>query len=243
MSLYAAPSPPAPVFRVARGDAGPPSDPFAPPGWERAGADGAFGNRFEVPSKVDDRPDEARFRMIYAATQREAAFAETIAPFRPDLPALAALRTIHGGASEPQPLTDVVPMRWQQLRGIGRLLLDSALRFVDVAHPDTLAEMRATFARLAVDRGHRDIDVSTVTSGDRRLTQRIARAVYERPDATGVPIYSGIRYLSRHGATWECWALFADRLVGEQLPVQAVRADDVGLIAAARHLGLMIHLD
>jgi len=42
---------------------------------------------------------------------------------------------------------------------------------------------------------------------------------------------------------WECWALFADRLVGEQLSVQAVRADDVGLIAAARHLGLMIHLD
>ncbi len=146
-------------------------------------------------------------------------------------------------ASEPQPLTGVVPVRWQQLRGIGRLLLDSALRFVDVTHPDTLAEMCATFARLAGDRGHRDIDVSTVTSGDRRHTQRIARAVYERTDATGVPIYGGIRYLSRHGAMWECWALFADRLVGEQLPVQAVRADDVGLIAAARHLGLMIHLD
>lgn len=188
-------------------------------------------------------PDEARFRMIYAATQREAAFAETIAHFRPDLPALAALRAIHGGASEPQPLTGVVPVRWQQLRGIGRLLLDSALRFVDVTHPDTLAEMRATFARLAVDLGHRDIDVSSLTSGDRRLTQRIARAVYERTDATGVPIYGGIRYLSRHGAMWECWALFADRLVGEQLPVQAVRSDDVGLIAAARHLGLMIHLD
>jgi len=31
---------------------------------------------------------------------------------------------------------------------------------------------------------------------------------------------------------WECWALFADRLVGEQLPVQAVQADDLGLIAA-----------
>lgn len=75
--------------------------------------------------------------------------------------------------------------------------------------------MRATFARLAGDLGHRDIDVSTVTSGDRHLTQRIARDVYER----GVPIYGGIRYLSRHGAMWECWALFADRLIGEQLPV------------------------
>jgi len=145
MTLYAVPSPPAP-----------PSDPFASPGWERAGADGTFGNRFDDPSKVDGRPDKARFRMIYAATQREAAFAETIAHFRPDLPALAALRTIHGGASEPQPLTGVVSVRWQQRRGIGRLLLDAALRFVDGAHPDTLAEMRATFARLAVDLGHCD---------------------------------------------------------------------------------------
>jgi len=93
--------------------------------------------------------EEARFRVVYAATQRAAAFAETIASFRPDLLALAALRTIHGGASESQPLTGVVPVRWQQLRGIGRLLLDSALRVVDVAHPDTFAEMRATFARLA----------------------------------------------------------------------------------------------
>ncbi len=177
MTLYAAPSPPVPVFRVARGEAGPPSDPFASPGWERVGPDGTFGNRFDDPSKVDGRPDEARFRMIYAATQREAAFAETIAHFRPDLPALAALSAIHGGASEPQPLTGVVPVRWQQLRGIGRLLLDSALRFVDVAHPDTLAEMRATFARLAGDLGHRDIAVSTLTSGDRRLTQRIARCL------------------------------------------------------------------
>ncbi len=105
---------------------------------------------------------------------------------------------------------------------------------MDLAHPDTLAEMRDTFARLAVDLGHRDIAVSSLTSGDRRLTQHIARAVYERTDATGVPIYGGIRYLSRHGAMWECWALFADRLVGEQLPVQAVRADDVGLIALDR---------
>ncbi len=177
MTLYAVPPPSSPVFRVVRGGAGPPSDPFAPPGWERAGADGTFGNRFDDPGTADSLAEETRFRVVYAATQRAGAFAETIAPFRPDLPALAALRTIHGGASEPQPLTGVVPVRWQQRRGIGRLLLDSALRFVDGAHPDTLAAMRATFARLAVDRGHRDIDVSTVTSGDRRLTQRIARCL------------------------------------------------------------------
>ncbi len=91
---------------------------------------------------------------------------------------------------------------------------------------------------LAVALGYRDIDLSTVTSGDRRLTQRVARYVHEWPDDTGRTAFAGLRYVSRHGAAWECWALFADRLIGKQLPVQAVRVDDVGLIAAARHLGL-----
>ena len=240
MTLYAVPPPSLPVFRGARGDAGPPSDPFAPLGWERAGPDGTFGNRFDDPGKADDRTEETRFRVVYAATQRTGAFAETIAHFRPDLPALTALRAIHGGASEPQPLTGVVPARWQQRRGVGRLRLDAALRFVDVTHPDTLAELRTTFAGLAVDLDHGDIDVSTLTSGDRHLTQRIARYVYERASESGASMYSGIRYLSRHGAVWECWAIFADRLVGEQLSVQAVRAEDAGLVTAAHHLGLTI---
>lgn len=111
MTLYAVPPSFSPVFRVARGDAGPPSDPFAPPGWERAGPDGTFGNRFDDPGKADGLVEEARFRVVSAATQRAAAFAATIASFRPDLPALAALRAIHGRASESQPLTGVVPVR------------------------------------------------------------------------------------------------------------------------------------
>ncbi len=31
------------------------------------------------------------------------------------------------------------------MRGVGQLLLDPALCFVDVAHPDTFAEFRAPF--------------------------------------------------------------------------------------------------
>jgi hypothetical protein len=120
------------------------------------------------------------------------------------------------------------------------LLLDPALRFVDVAHPDTLAAMRTHFAAVALDLGYRDVDLSTITSGDRRLTQRVARYVYERTGDAGRPAFAGLRYVSRHGAAWECWALFADRLVGERLTVEPVRADDPGLIAAARHLGLIV---
>jgi len=133
MTLLAVPPPVSPIFRVARGDDGPPGDPFLPPSWERAGTDGTFGNRFDDPGKADGVPEEGRFRVIYAATQREGAFAETIAHFRPDLEAVAAVRAIRGATGELQPLTGVVPARWRDLRGVGRLLLDPALRFADVA--------------------------------------------------------------------------------------------------------------
>ncbi len=240
MTLHVVLPPLSPVFRVARGNGEPPADPFVPPPWERADADGTFGNRFDDPSKADGVPEGGRFRVIYAATQRDGALAETIAHFRPDLEALAALGAIRGVMGEPQPLVGVVPARWRQVRGVGQLLLDPALRFVDVAHPDTLAEMRTCFASLAAAHGHRDVDLSTITSGDRRLTQRVARHVYERTDEADRPTFAGLRYVSRHGATWECWALFADRLVGDRMPVQPVQTDDAGLIAAARHLGLTI---
>jgi len=243
MTLHAVPPPASPLFRVARGDEGPPVDPFFPPSWERVDADGTFGNRFDDPGKADGIPEEERFRVIYAATQRDGAFAETIAHFRPDLEALAALRAIRGATGEPQPLVGAIPARWRQLRGVGRLLLDPALRFIDVAHPDTLSEMRTHFASLAVDLSHRDIDLSAMTSGDRRLIQRVARHVHEQTDADGRPAFAGLRSVSRHGGAWECWALFADRLVGERMPVQAVRAEDAGLVAAARHLGLTIQPD
>lgn len=80
-------------------------------------------------------------------------------------------------------------------------------------------------------------------SGDRRLTQCMAHYAHERTEDTGRPAFAGRRNVSRHGAAWECWALFADRLVGARLPVRPVRADDPGLITAARHLGVTIHPD
>lgn len=94
MTLHAVPPPASPIFRVARGDDGLPVDPLLPPSWERADADGTFGNRFDDPGKAEGVPKEERFRVIYVATQRDGAFAETIAHFRPDLEAVAAVRAI-----------------------------------------------------------------------------------------------------------------------------------------------------
>lgn len=240
MTLHAVPPPASPVFRVARGDDAPPLDAFVPPAWGRAAADGTFGNRFDDPGKADDISEASRFRMLYCATQREGAFAETIAHFRPDLAALAALHGIVGEAGETQPVSGVVPTRWRQVRGVGQVHLDPALRFVDVAHPDTLAELRVVFARLAVELGYTDFDLSTVTGHRRILTQRVARYVYEYKTEAGMSVFAGIRYLSRHNPLWECWAIFADRLMGERLSVQPIEAEDAGLMTAAAHFNLAI---
>jgi hypothetical protein len=51
--------------------------------------------------RFDDPTEE--FRVLYAATQRRAAFIETLAPFRLSLEALAVLRGVTG-TKEPVPL-------------------------------------------------------------------------------------------------------------------------------------------
>jgi hypothetical protein len=103
---------------------------------------GTTGRRFDDPGKADGLAEDERFRVVYDATHRAAAFAETIAHFRLDLAALAALAAIRDGPGGPHLLSGVVPARWRQVRGVGRLLLDPALRFVDVAHPDAPAEIQ-----------------------------------------------------------------------------------------------------
>ena len=45
----------------------------------------------------------------------------------------------------------------------------------------------------------------------RRL--RCARHIYELRDGAGAEVFAGVRYLSRLNPDWECWAIFADRMV------------------------------
>jgi len=71
---------------VARG-----LDPLAPPDWPYA-----HGNRFDDPGEVDGISPEARFRVVYCASERVCAFAETVARFRPNLRALAGIRAASG---------------------------------------------------------------------------------------------------------------------------------------------------
>jgi hypothetical protein len=70
------------IFRIARLGA----DPFEPPLWEYTGS-----NRFDDPQR--------EFRVIYCASQRAAAFGETLARFRRSLSLLALMNDVEDDES------------------------------------------------------------------------------------------------------------------------------------------------
>lgn len=230
--------PPTPVFRVARG-----LDPFAPAPWQLMHVDGTFGNRFDDPSGQWGRPPEERFRTIYCATDRAGAFAETIARFRPSLSLLADLQDIaDDDPEEPQPPVGVVPQDWRSRRRLGTTTLDPTLRFVDLAAAATLAHLRVALAATTRRLGLHDFDISAVTGPHRRLTQEVARYVYEHTDQGGHPRFAGLRYLSRLNPAWACWAIFDDRIRHRAEVPATIHPDDPGLVEAAKVFGVQIEL-
>lgn len=240
--LVVVPPPATPVFRVAHGP-----DPFAPRAWQHADPDGTFGNRFDDPGGRPDPigrrkiiPQEARFRVIYCATQRAGAFAETIARFRSDPELYLALQQIEDDDPlDPSLQGGVVPVDWRIQRLLGITELDEALRFVDVVAPESRVHLTAVLAPLLKELGISDVDLSAITNKELRpFTQEVARYVYERVDEGGQSLYAGLRYISRHNPDWELWAVFHDRILHTPHLSESIFPDDPGLLEACTRLGL-----
>jgi hypothetical protein len=230
-------------------------EPFASPDWAYAHEDGTFGNRFDDPRGPDGVPPEQRFRVIYCATQRLAAFGETLARFRPSLALLARLAEIDddepiaeslAGAVDPaHPRRGLVKADWRLRRRVNTTMLDPGLRFVDIASPAAMQHLRAHLASLAVELGIREIDLSSLTGEQRVFTQRCALHVHDQADAHGRPRFAGIRYVSRLNPAWECWAVFDQRLrhaPGQPGFPQNILADDPDLLAVAHQFELTVEI-
>jgi hypothetical protein len=249
--LVTVPPPEGGLYRLART----PTEPFAPPSWSRAHDDGTFGNRFDDPTADEGNAPEGRFRAIYCATQRAATFGETIARFRPSLSLLAKLEAIDDDEPLEESLAHVtdpddvrrglVSADWRMRRRIGHTLLDPSLVFVDIAAAETMQHLRTALAPLAARLRLADIDLSSLTSQQRRFTQGAARYVYDQRDAVGMPRFAGIRYPSRLTAEWECWAVFDDRIrhvAGWPSFPATFFADDPDLLRVAAIFDLTIEL-
>jgi hypothetical protein len=224
------------VYRVARG-----FDAFAPPDWGWAKDDGTFGNRFDDPGAYRGIPEEQRFRVIYCATQSVGAFGETIARYRKSPKLLAELQQIEDDEPpDPELEGGIVPEDFRLRRSLGTTRLSDALVFADFTNGETLTILREELASWLVRFGLEELDLSTITSQQRRLTQEAARYVYALANL-GQTVYAGVRYVSRLHADWELWAIFYDRMIHTPEEVAGViREDDLGLQEAARVLDLRV---
>lgn len=229
------------------------ADPFAPPDWQYAGEDGTFGNRFDDPRAIQGAAPADRFRTIYCATQRAGAFGETLARLRLSLPLLSHLETIEDdepieesliGAVDPNDIhRGLIAADWRHHRHVGHTYLDPSLRFVDIAAGESMQHLREPLASVALEFGVSEIDLSSITSQQRRFTQACAQYIHAQVDEQGRPALAGIRYMSRLNTEWECWVIFDDRIEHAPsfpAPPESILPDDLDLEAVAHLFHLTI---
>jgi len=120
---------------------------------------------------------------------------------------------------------------------------------VDIWDASSLDYFREVFASSLARYGFDDLDLSAMsgaTPGSRRFTRACARHIYDLTDTQGQPSFAGIRYRSRWGDQWECWAIFSDRIehaAGAVPSSRTISSTDPDLVACARTLGLRIEPD
>lgn len=241
------------VYRVGRQD----QHPFDPPFWARTG-----GGRFDDPRErpAGDTPEPGRFRVVYCASDRAVAFREVLARFRPSVPVLMNLRSTPADDEDPHLRIDladgvdfhegeargIVHREWRWLRHAGHLLFPDPPRCANLAEPDSWTHLLSVPGIQDIAHAHGvvdGIDLSTVMSQHRALTQACAGYIYGLRDGYGTPRFAGIKYRSRFGSErqWECWAFFDDRLSRLQASNgRPIRHDDPDLISTARLFNLAI---
>ena len=215
------------IYRVAREP-----DAWAWPDWIYAHDDGTFGNRFDDP--------RAEYRVLYASSRREGAFAETLARFRTDLHVAAELQAIVGDPEDgahPEALPGgVVPIEWIETRVLGTARHGGG--FVDLGRSESLAHLRTALADRVLHHGLDDLDAGDVRRrAPRRLTQEISRYLFERGrDAKGDTV-AGVRYHSRLGDEFVNWAIFEPNQPSDATS-EPIDRDDDALRAVLERFGL-----
>lgn len=185
------------------------------------------GNRFDVPGGG----------VLYAATDPQCCYSETLARYRPT----PKMREIVGEQEPGFMVTGGVPQDWRLARVKAVLKLESPLPFLDVDHPATLQFLSEELAQDLVALGYdgENLDFSDVCNRDRRLSRRIAQYAYTALEGSGEHLYSGIRYLSRLNPRHECWAVFDGTEIRE-VSTTAIELTDPDLIAVADLWGLRL---
>lgn len=164
--------------------------------------------RRHVGGRFDDPRGE--YRVLYASSQREGAFAETLARYRVDLHVAADLQLIAGDPEDDRypdlVPTGVVPREWLETRLLGMATHPGA--FVDLGHSDSLAHLRAALAARVLHHGLDDLDAGAIRRARRAFTQEVSRYLFEHGRDEEARAVAGVRYRSRLGDEFVNWAIF-----------------------------------
>ena len=217
------------IFRVGRGDP-----------WIIRPPRG--NNRFDIFD-----PEES-IMTLYTGESPEAAWAEVLAPFRPDLETIAAVNKIPCD-DDKTPTSGKVPNNWLLSRRLGIGKIRPIAKIIDITNPATIQALRGKpeIAKQALRCGFPDLDDSALKAGDsnkRHLTQTVAAFIYNHG-------HDGIRYESRLGSTYRCVAGFislscttaADsKFLAETSPPEQVSPQDPSLQRVASIMNLRLPL-
>ena len=181
--------------------------------WIYAHDDGTFGNRYDDP--------QAKYRVLYAATERFGCYVETLARFRID-PLLAAGMAAIEGDDDFYPLGEV-PSEWLTSRAMGTAHITAEC--ADIYNSAWIDRLRIKFLPLLKTFGLSDLDASVLqTSTPRAITQKVSRFIYEEK-------LNGIKYPSKFGNDIENWAFFEPVSVHRE-STDIIKPDDSDFIRA-----------
>ncbi len=163
-------------------------------------------NRFDIFD-----PEES-IMTLYTGESKEAAFAEVLAPFRPDLETISKLKDIPCD-DDKTPSSGKVPKAWLMERRIGKAKIRATAKIINVTSPLTMQVLRNNqeIARYTFKAGFSDLDDSALKASNekgRYLTQMIAAFIYNLD-------HTGILYESRLGSRYKCVAGFIPLSVAE----------------------------
>jgi hypothetical protein len=174
-------------------------DPWEWPDWIYAREDGTFGNRYDDP--------QGQYRVLYASAERQTAFRECLARFRPDLAVVAAQIEEDDEGAPPTRPPGHVKRSWLARRLMGIAAING--RYCDIGHSESVQHLREALAAQILHYGLDDLDAGDLRRrAPRRLTQEISRYVFTLGDESGGAAFQGIRYASRLGDNLTNWAIF-----------------------------------
>lgn len=185
-----------------------------------------------VPEAGEDplrwgRWDVVGHRTAYAASQRQASYGETLAAHRHRLGSGMRSRKLSdffSGVSAADDVTvdeqvrqdwedrnyippGVITQGWRVDRSIYKMRLPSDGWFIDIEAARSMTYLSRSLEEQLADLGVRQLSVAELRGDNRRITSLIATQLHALVLDRGEPAL-GIRFGSKLGSDWECWAVW-----------------------------------